>query len=243
VISLVVSAVTALAFVVLGVVLARRGPDAPVHDVPILASSALAWGGCFLHAFSASASVLRRDDATGIRHLFVGRTASLRGYLAARVGGLALVLGAVAAGGTLLAGAAAALAARSPAMVGRTLQATGAGVVFALAFGFVLAPIALAALGARKRLSGYFALLLLLIVPALLVSAIGDLVPTEASELCSVPTALAALRGALAPGTVDGLRVVRALAALLLFAMLGFFFVRREVILLELELETKRGGA
>jgi hypothetical protein len=236
-ISLAVSGVTALAFVVLGVVLARRGSEAPVHDVPILASSALAWGGGFLHAFSASASALRRDDTSGVRHLFVGRTASLRGYLAARVGGLALVLGAVAGGGTLLAGAAAVVAARSGDVVGQTVQATAASVVFALAFACVLAPIALAALGARKRLSGYFVLLLLLVVPALLVEATDGFVPSEAAELCSVPTALGALRGALAPGSVDGFRFVRAFVALFVFASVGFFFVRREVILLGLERE------
>ena len=237
-ISLAVSALTAFAFAVLGIVLARRGQDAPVHDVPLLASSSLAWGGGFLHAFSASASALRRDDTSGIQHLFVGRTASFRGYLAARVGGLALVLGAVAGGGTLFAGGAAVLAARSNAAVGRTLQATAAGFVFALAFACVLAPVALAALGARKRLSGYFTLLLLLVVPAFVVSAVDDFVPTEAAELCSVPTALAALKGALAPGTVDGLRFLRAVVALLVFASVGFFFVRREAILLERERES-----
>ena len=85
-------------------VLSSRGPQAPAHDVPLLASSALAWGGGFLLAFAAAAHALRRDRAEGIRALFVARTTSLRGYLLARVGGLAVLIALCVAGGTLVCG-------------------------------------------------------------------------------------------------------------------------------------------
>jgi len=237
IVSLGVTAFTVLVFVVLGMGVARRGGDAPVHTIPLVASSALAWGGGFLLAFSASANALRRDRAEGIRHLFVTRTASIRGYLVARAGGLAALLACVLGGGTLLTGAVSILAAGKAHAVLRTMQATAAGVAFAIAFALVMAPVALAALGTRTRLSGYFFLFAILVAPEIVATVVTGPIPAEVTELLSLPSALAALRGSLAPGTADALRFVRAVVALAVFAAAAVVLLRREVVVLELERE------
>ncbi len=238
VVSMAISAMTTAGFVVLAIAFARRGGDAPVHDVPMIASSALAWGGGFLHAFSVSVNALRRDRTEGIDHLFRSRVAGAggRGYVVARVGGLALLLALVIGGGTLLTGAGAILASSSIGAIGRTAQATAASVTFALAFAIVIAPIAMAILGTRTRPFGYVGLLLVLVLPEVLGSTVSA-IPSEVAELIALPSALAALRSSLAPGTEDLYRFFRALAALLLFSGVAFFFVRRDVALLACERE------
>src|SRR5262249_320201 len=77
--SMVVSALSAVGLGVLALAFPHRGREAPVESVPVLASSALVWGGGFLHAVAASAGALRRDRTEGIRHLLLTRTTSLRG--------------------------------------------------------------------------------------------------------------------------------------------------------------------
>ena len=124
VLSLAVSGLTAVVLAVVAVAFARRGGDAPVDSLPLLTSSAIAWGGGFLLAVSAAAGALRRDRGDGIRDLFVTRTTSLRGYVVARVGGLAAVLAATVGGGTLLVSGVAILAATRTATVLRTTHAT-----------------------------------------------------------------------------------------------------------------------
>jgi hypothetical protein len=237
VVSLVVAALTALGFLGVGLVLGLRGSDSAVHAVPLVASSALAWGGGFLLAFSASANALRRDRTTGIRHLFVTRTTSMRGYLAARVGGLAVLLAGITAGGTLLVGLGSILASPKSAVALRTAQATAAGAVHGVAFALVLAPLALAALGARTRFGGYLTLLAIVVLPELVLGVLGDAVPREVAELCSVPSALGALRAGLSPGSLDPFRCLRATVAILVIAAVGFAFVRRDVVLLEYQEE------
>jgi hypothetical protein len=238
VVSLGVTVLTVLVFAVIGLAFARRGGDAPVHAVPLVASSALAWGGGFMLAFSASANALRRDRDEGIRHLFVARTASVRGYLVARAGGLAALLACVLGGGTLLTGTVSILAAGQALAVLRTMQATAAAVAFAIAFALVIAPVALLALGARTRLSGYLFLLAVLVAPETVATVVTGPIPREVTELLSLPSALAALRGSLAPGTADALRCVRAVVALAVFATAALVLLRREVVVLELERET-----
>ncbi len=233
VVSLTISALTILVLAVVALSFVARGAQAPVHDVPLLASSLIAWGGGFLHAFSASASALRRDRTEGVRHLFVSRTTSLRGYILARVGGLAALLSIVVGGGTLLIGTVAILAATRGHTVLKTAHATFAAVLFSVAFAVVVAPIAFAALGARSRVSGYFFLLMILVLPETLTWALSSGVPSEVLELCAIPSALAALRSSLSPGSVDLFRCVRALIALGVFVAIGLFFVRRDVVLLE----------
>lgn len=225
ILSLAVSALSVLVLVPIAITLARRGSDAPVHGVPELASSALAWGGGFLHAVAVAAGALRRDRTEGVRHLFVTRTTSLRGYVVGRVGGLAAVLAAVAVGGTLIVSVAALLATPQVQGLARTLQATIGAVLYALAFAAVVAPVAFAALGARSRLSGYLVLILVLVLPELLFARL----PHEVSELCSIPSALAALRASIGIGRLEPFRFLRALVALGVYVAVALLFVRRDV--------------
>lgn len=231
--SIVICIITALGLSVVAVMLASRGPRAPAHDVPLLASSALAWGGGFLLAFSAAAHALRRDRTDGIRGLFVTRTTSLRGYLLGRVGGLAVLIALLVAAGTLICGLAATAAASRAASVLRILQATGAGIVFAIAFGAVVAPVAFAALGARSRIGGYVFLICVVTLPELLVLGLGSALPESIADVLSIPSALNALRSSLAPGTEDLYRAARAIVALTLVVGLATMFVRRDAILVE----------
>jgi len=228
--SIAISIVTALVLAVVAVLLAAKGPQSPAHDVPIVASSALAWGGGFLLAFSAAAHALRRDRSDGIRGLFVARTTSLRGYLMGRVGGLAVLIALVVAGGTLLCGLAAMGAASRAGAVPRIVQATGAGIAFAIAFAAVVSPVAFAALGARSRLGGYLFLITVVMVPELVVMAMGSALPESVADVMSIPSALSALRSSLAPGTLDLARTARAIVALTLVVAFAMFLVRRDAI-------------
>ncbi len=228
-----VSFLTVLTVVLVAIMLAGKSATAPVHDVPLVASSALAWGGGILHAFGTSAHALRNDRRDGIRDLLVARTTSLRGYLVARVGGLAAMLALVVGGGTLLCGIVATLAATRVGAVPKTLQATLASVVFAIAFAAVIAPVAFAALGARTRMGGYLFLLAVLVFPEILASMLSSVFPESVTEVLAIPSALSALRSSLAPGGLDPVRTLRALVALAAFAGLAVFLVRRDVIVLE----------
>ncbi len=228
---------TSIVVALVGVVLATRGANAPIHDVPIVASSALAWGGGFLLAFAAAAHALRRDRTDGIRDLVVARTRSLRGYLLARVGGLVALVALLVAGGTLLAGLVSVIAAAQVSAVPKTLQATGAALVFSLAFALVVSPVAFAALGARSRLGGYVFLLALVTVPEVVVGMMGSAIPEGVADVLSIPSALSALRSALAPGTVEIARAVRAIVALSFFVVFAVVLVRRDARRIEVEVE------
>jgi hypothetical protein len=231
--SIVICITTAIALALVALVLASRGPQSPAHDVPLLASSALAWGGGFLLAFAAAAHALRRDRTEGIRGLFVTRTTSLRGYLLGRVGGLAVLIAMLVAGGTLFCGLAATAAAQSAAAVPRLLHATGAGIAFAIAFSAVVAPVAFAVLGARSRIGGYLVLIGVVMLPELIVMGMRSALPDSIADVLSIPSALTALRTSLAPGTVDLFRAARAVVALGLVVALATFFVRRDAILVD----------
>lgn len=235
VVSMAVSVLTAIGLSLLAFAFARRGGDAPVQSVPILASSAIAWGGGFLQAVAISAGALRRDRIEGVRHLFVSRTTSLHGYLLARVGGLAAVLAAVVGGGTLLVSLVAIIGATRVHAVTRTFHSTFAAVVYALAFAAVIAPVVFAALGTRSRLSGYLVLLLVLVLPEALANMLTGPLPSEVTELCAIPSALAALRASVAPGSVDPFRFLRALVAAAIFGGVAVFFVRRGLLVAESE--------
>lgn len=234
VVAMVVSAMTVVVLCAVAVAFARRGGDAPVQSVPVLASSALAWGGGFLQAVSVSAGALRRDHAEGIRHLLVSRTTTLHGYLLARVGGLAAALTAVVAGGTLLV-ALVALAGAGRAHTVATIQSSFGAVVYALAFAFVMAPVAFATLGPRARLSGYAALMLVLVLPEMSSIVLTGPVPSEVTEVMAIPSALAALRSSIAPGSVEPLRFVRAIVAVTLYAGVALFLVRRRLLVAKCE--------
>lgn len=225
-----VGVVTVLVACIVAASVARRGGDAPVHTVPIVASSALAWGAGFLLAFGSAAHALRRDRAEGVQHLLVARTTSLRAYVLARIGGLAAVIAAIVAGGTLVTGLVAAIASVRVAAVPRTLQATLAALAFSLAFSLVLAPLAFAALGARSRAGGYFFMLLVVVVPEMFAGMLGKVLPESITEVIAIPSALAALRSALAPGSADGWQALRALVSLALWVLFASSLVRRTVV-------------
>ena len=227
--SIAIGVFTTVATVAIAIGAARRGGEAPVSAVPIAASGALAWGAGFLLAFSAAAHSLRTDRADGIQHLLLARTTSLRAYIVARIVGLAALLVVVVAGGTLLTGIAAIIAAAKIGSVLKTLQATFAAVAFALAFSAVISPIAFAALGARSRVGGYLFMIFVVVAPEVFAGILEGPVPQSVTEVIAIPSALAALRSALAPGTFDFARALRACIALGFWVMIGSFLVRRAV--------------
>lgn len=236
-IALGICALTALLACVVAGVLAARGGEAPGYAVPIVTSSALAWGGGFLLAFAGAASALRRDRSEGIRALFDARVtgAARSGYLIARVGGLAALLVLVVGGGTAVTGLIAMLGAVSAHAIPRTAQSAAAAVAYGVAFGVVVAPVAVAALGARARASGYLFLIAVLLAPEVLASMFEHVLPAELLEVCAIPSALAALRASIAPGTADVLRLVRSLLALAAFAGAAVLWIRRDLARMERE--------
>ncbi len=220
--------ITTLIASLAAVALVQRGSSA--HELPLLASSALAWGGGFLLAFAAAVHALRRDVADGVRAMFVARTASIRGYLFGRLAGLAVLLAVLVGGGTLLAGLAAAAAAPRIEAVPRILQATAAGFVFAVAFSVVVTVVAFSALGARSRLGGYLLLVAVVTIPELIVNGMGSMLPASIADVLSIPSALAALRTSLAPGTEDLQRGARAAFALAFVVAIAVLLVKREAL-------------
>jgi hypothetical protein len=210
-------------------VIARGAHSQELASVPLLTSSALAWGAGTLLAFGASVHAFRRDRQQGMRALLAARGRSDGEYLASRILGLTQILAALTAGGTVAAGAAASLAARSPSLAIRTIDCTGASVVFALAFAATLAPIALAALGARSRVGGYLALVAVLVIPEVLQNWSARVLPEGWAELTSIPGALMALRSSLLPDAFDALRFARAFAVLALLVVLSLLVVRRQL--------------
>jgi hypothetical protein len=230
ILSLAIAALTVLGLIVLALALGKRSGTAPLHAVPLIASSALAWGAGFLHAFGVAAHALRRDRADGIRHLLIARTTTLRGYVLARVGGLAALLAIVVGGGTLLCGLVAILLAARVGAVPKTIHATLAALVFSLAFSAVVAPVAFAALGARTRMGGYVFLLGVFLLPELVASLLSGVLPESITEVLAIPSALAALRSSLAPGSVDPLRFVRAVVSLAIVTGIATVWLRRDAL-------------
>lgn len=227
--SIVICAVTTVFVALASPILSARGWRVPATEVPLLASSVLAWGGGFLLAFSASVRALRRDWTDGICSLYVTRTASLRGYLIGRVGGLAALLAIVVAGGTFVCGFVTALCSPRITVALRVLHATGAAVVFGVAFSIVMAAVAFAALGARSRASGYLLLLSIVVLPELVVSRLPA-IPESLADVLSIPSALGALRSSLAPDTLDFLQAGRAFLFLAIVSVCATLLVRHEAV-------------
>jgi hypothetical protein len=238
--SLALAGITVLGLAALGLGLAAEA-NAPLHTIPTLASSALAWGAGFVLAFSAATHALRRDRENGVRHLLEARSLGLGGYLFARVGGLAVLLALVVGGGTLLLGLIMTLAAARLGVVPRTLHATLAALCFALGYALVLAPVAYAALGARSRMGGYLSLLAVVVLPELVALILAGVLPEAIVEVMAIPSALGALRASLSPGTVDGFQLARAVVALAVFAVLASMLVLRSAVLLERERGARDG--
>jgi hypothetical protein len=181
--------------------------------LPVIAAHAIAWGAGITVAFGAALQAVRRDRVEGVVALARARGASATDYVRGRVGGLVAVLAVSVGGGTLAAGIAATSVAH-PALV--AARATFAALVYSLAFAATLGPVALAALGARSRGTGYVALLAVVVIPELLAPWTSALLPHGWDELTSIPAALEAVgRGAASPihGAMHLLRGLAILAA------------------------------
>jgi len=216
---------------VIGVAMALLHSDsaATLVHLPAASSSALAWGAGVPVAFAASIHAFREDRARGIRALLHARGARASDYANGRVVGLAVIVFAVVGGGTLVSGGAGMLLASTVGASGRAVQGLLASLVFAVAFAAVMSPLALAAIGGRSRAGGYVGLLALLVLPELVERWTSALVPSEWTDLLSVPSALAALRSALASQEIDAARFVRAACVVAAFGALCFALVRVEI--------------
>jgi len=180
-------------------------------ELPVFASSVIAWSAGMVLATGAAVHALRRDREQGVVTLARARGASLAGYVRGRVGGLVVVLGLAVGGATLVAGVAATSVAQPTLAAAR---ASLAAVVYALAFAATLGPVAMAALGSRTRSGGVLTLIGVVVVPELLSSWTLTLLPRGWHELTSIPAALAAVRaGVAAPGAMAA-PMVRGLAGL-----------------------------
>ena len=218
-----------LGFGALSILLARRHEWEALARVPLLASSALAYGVGVLVAFAVSTRMFRRDEDDGVRELLRSRGIGPFGYLAARVVGLSMALAILVGGGSVLVGVVSMLVshARVPAL--HTLQASLAAVVFGVAFAVTFAPVAMATLGARSRGGGYLALLAVLVIPELLRPTLDRLVAPRWLEVLSIPGALASLRASIAPVGFDLFMFGRAAVVLVAIILLALLIVRAEL--------------
>lgn len=180
-------------------------------ELPLLASSAIAWSAGVVLAAGAAVHALRRDREQGVVALVRARGASLGGYVRGRVGGLVVVLALAVGGATLVAGVAATSVAHPALAAARTSLAA---FVYALAFAATLGPVAMATLGSRTRSAGLLTLIAVLAVPELASSWTMTLLPRGWHELTSIPAALAAVRAGVAAPSALALPMVRGLAGL-----------------------------
>jgi hypothetical protein len=191
------------------------------------AAGLLAWGGGVLLCFASSIRAFDRDRDDGWDLLLARHGVRISSYLVARISGLAVVTGLLVAPGTFVVALGELLAARDAPSAHAALAGMFAGVVYAVAFSAVVAPIALAALGARNRASGYLFLLGVLVVPALVSEWTGQFFPDDWSELVSVPGALDALRDA-ALGA-EGARALRAIVVLASVFVIASLWARSQL--------------
>jgi hypothetical protein len=218
---IVLAGLGALASVVLAVTLAGTDLGAPTR-LPLVESTVLAWSAGMVLAFGSALGALGGDREQGAWALARARGAGVGAILRGRVGGAVLVLAGTLGGATLVAGAAATAVAH-PALA--AARAGMAGVAYALAFALTVGPLAMAALGARRRAGGALLLLAVLALPPLVSPWTASLLPDQGYELTSIPAALAAVRaGVLAPALL-ALPMVRALAGLAAVAALSLVVV------------------
>lgn len=219
-----------LTVIMLSIAIAAARRDVDLHNVATATARVLGWGAGVLAAFAAAARALDRDRDDGYFALLESRGAHLGAYLWARIGGLALLLLVVVAGGTLITGLAATLAARSGTSALVALRGTVAGVAYAVAFSVTVAPLAMAALGARSRTGGYGVLFLVLILPELMASVTSELVPEPWGDVVSIPAALDSLCNGLS-SPLDPARCARAVFALGVVIALATLVVRSQAAL------------
>jgi hypothetical protein len=215
---------------VVAFVLGQHRRQAALPNVPLVASSALAFGVGVLVAFTVSTRAFRRDEDEGVRALLSARGVHATGYLGARIAGLAALLALLVGGGSVGVGALTLLASRSTPAALHTVQASFAALTFGLAFAFVFAPVAMATLGARSRGGGYLALLAVLGLPELLRPWLSRVIDPSWLDLLSIPGALAGLRGALAPVGVDLAATGRSVVVLLVVVVAAVAIVRVELL-------------
>ncbi len=209
---------------------ARYGHLEALHDVPLVASSALAFGVGVLVAFAASTRTFRRDEDEGIRALLAARGVSPTGYLLARIAGLAATLALFVGGGSALVGAFSVLAARGRVSAVHTLQASAAAVVFAVAFAVTFAPLAMATLGGRSRGGGYLALLAVLVLPEAVAPRLAPYLAPRWVSVASIPGALLAVRDSLARVGFDARLLGRGLLVLAIVIIASVIVVRVELL-------------
>jgi hypothetical protein len=190
--------------------LGHRGSHG-LTSVPTVTAYALTWGAGLTLAAGASVRAPYRDAETGVLAFVLAHGATLGEYVRGRVGGLILWTSLCVGGGTLIVIAATLAAARPTESL---IRASSGDLAYSLAFGVLIGPVTMATLGARARLRGYLALLLVVVVPEVAASWTERfLLPEGWSELASLPAALGALR-ATALASPDWIRTVRALAGL-----------------------------
>jgi hypothetical protein len=179
--------------------------------LPGLAAQFIAWGGGMTLAFGAALRAVRLDRQEGVQALARMRGATLGEYVRGRVGGLVLVLLLAVGGATLLACAGSLVASRAAATAART---SAGALAYAAAFSVTIAPVALAALGARTRAVSYLILLAVLVLPEGLAPWTARALPQGWHELTSIPAALDAVRMGVAHPVHAGAHGARALAGL-----------------------------
>lgn len=231
--ALIVGGATTLGFVATAFVLGARGSRA-LAQLPGVASSALAWGAGILLAFAAGVHALRRDREQGIRALVHARGATTGAYLRGRVIGMVAVLAIVVVGGTALVGISATSVASS-ARVAFVAKASGASLAYALAFALTIAPVSLAALGARSRAGGYLWLVGVVFLPEILSGWIAPMLPRDFDDLASIPSALAGIRTALMPPGVDYEHLARASLLLAVVIAIAIAIVRQQIARVDAE--------
>jgi hypothetical protein len=224
--SLVIAVLTTLGAVAFALAMSHEEAP-PFASLPGVTASALAWGAGFLFAVAASARAFDRDEKDGIRFLVRTRGLSLGTYTIGRVFGLAITLALIVGiGSAVTGGVCAALAHGSRLAVGK---ATLASVVYALAFGILVAPLAAATLGARARGTGYLILIALLIVPELMQDSLDSL-PERWRGLFGIPSAMASLRDSLSPSHVDLPLAGAAAAVILLVSFVALLFAFEQAV-------------
>jgi hypothetical protein len=230
-----IGALTCFGAAILALVMAQTETHPPLETLPGLTAQALAWGAGVLLAFASAAQALRRDRDDGIQALVRSRGGDAHDYVWGRVGGLALLLALVVGGGTLFTGLVSMLAAHQFGLAALTLQGTLAGLAFALAFSVTLAPIAMAALGARSRAGGYVWLVAILVMPEVLAGWTGAVLPHAWSSVLSIPGALDTLRTSLMPTEFDITAFTRAVVVLAAVAAIALIFVHNQLTRVENE--------
>lgn len=217
----VLAGVGAAASIVAALSFARHGGHGAA-GLPTVVSEAIAWSAGVTVAFGAALRAIEQDRRQGIFGLLRSRGGEVRTYVTSRVGGLVIALCLVMGSPTLVAGLAA-TAVGHP--LGPAVRSSVAALAYSLVFSATLGPVCMAALGARTRVGGYLALLLVLVVPEILSPWTSGVLPRGWHELTSITAALDAVRAGAAHPVQKGMQAVRALAGLAAVVSVSVFVV------------------